>query len=163
MAGPVLYSTNPWIAHDIAVRYRAGVHFVWCSEYYDPTTAPSGSAEAAIAPSSSPKGIYDTLHGDCHREDVHSALIKSYKGTLCRLAKGWLSDGSITKNQHDEIIAAVKSKSWRIWRPVLYVIPKAPIEVASRLVKVNHKKRAAYGPEMQIHDLNLHEFDLIER
>lgn len=163
MAGPILYSTNPWIAHDITMRFRGGRHFVWCSEYYDPLTAPAGSAQSAIAPSSSPKGIYETLLGDYQREDGHSALIKGYRGTFCRLAKSWLADNQINKVQHDEIAAIVKSNSWRIWRPVLYVIPKEPIANANRLNSVPHRQRAAYGPELQVTDLMPHEFDIIER
>lgn len=163
MAGPVLYSANPWVAHEISMRYLDGKHFVWCSEYYDPSTAPPGSAQSAIAPSSSPKGIYDALHGDCYREDRHSSLIKRYKGTFCRLAKNWLADSLITAEQHNEIVSTVRSPSWRIWRPVLYVIPKAPIEAADRLKSVANKHRAAYGPELQIVDLMQQEFDIIER
>ena len=49
MAGPILYSANPWLAHDFASRYLGGIYFAWCSEYYDPTTAPAGSASSYIA------------------------------------------------------------------------------------------------------------------
>src|SRR5437868_2448817 len=136
VAGPLLYSTNCWFAHQIAVQYRHQRHFVWCSEYYDPTTAPSGSAASAIAPSSSPKGIYDTLHGDCAREDGHSSLIRGYRKTFKALATQWLSAGEITKLQHDGIVAAVKSHSWKIWRPFLFVIPREKIEQAGRLQSV---------------------------
>ncbi len=159
MAGPVLYSTNSWIAHEFATRYRGGSHFVWCSEHYDPHSAPAGSAAAAIAPSSSPKGIYDTLRGDCDREDRHSSLIRGYRKTFLRLAKTWLADKSISKQQYDEIVSTVKSNSWRIWRPVLFVIPEEPVR--SRIVHVAHPGRAGYGPEMQIHDLKSTEFDVI--
>jgi hypothetical protein len=134
VAGPVLYSTNTWISHEIAMRYRGGRHFAWCSEYYDPTTAPTGSAAAAIAPSSSPKGIYDTLHGDCAREDTHSNLIKGYRKTFRRLAARWLADGDLSQTYHDEIVAIVKSQSWKIWRPVLFVIPRDI--VSGRVVEV---------------------------
>jgi hypothetical protein len=163
VAGPLIYSTNCWYAHRIAMDYRGGRHFVWCSEYYDPTTAPHGSAASAIAPSSSPKGIYDALHSDCQREDTHSSLIKGYRRKFRALAAQWLSAGEITKPAHDEIVATVKSPSWKIWRPVLFVIPRAPIEAAGRLMSVTQKHRAAYGPELQISDLVLHEFDMIER
>lgn len=163
MAGPVLYSTNPWISLEIGRKYRGNKYFVWCSEHYDPTTAPAGSAAAAIAPSSSPKGIYDTLADDCRREDRHSALIKGYKRTFLRLAKDWVADGSIAAQDGEEIAGMVKSQSWRIWRPVLYVIPEDPIRTAGRLQTVKHRSRAAYGPELQILDLGTLEFDPIER
>lgn len=161
MAGPVLYSTNPWISQEIATKYRGGTHFVWCSEYFDPSLAPPGSAGAAVAPSSSPKEIYDTLWNDVSKEDGHSALIKGYKRTFKRLAAEWVADGSITEDVRKEIVATVQSNSWKIWRPVLYVIAIGSIAPA-RIKQVKRKDRAAYGPELQIVDLQRHEFDSIE-
>ena len=61
-----------------------------------------------------------------------------------------------------EIFAAIHGKAWNIWRPVLYVIPRAPIEKSGRLRAVPHMSRAAYGPELQIVDLRRDEFDWIE-
>jgi hypothetical protein len=161
MAGPVIYSTNPRFAHDVAMKYRGGNHFVWCSEYYDPTTAPAGSVASAIAPSSSPKGIFDTLKAECDLEENHSALIKNFRKTFRRLATEWLADGSITKSHYDEIIATVKAPSWLIWRPQLYIIPVHPIVAAGRLISVSRKERAGYGPELRIEDLKPEEFDII--
>lgn len=161
MAGPILYSTNPWIAHEIATKYRNGVHFCWVSEYFDATTAPPGSAGAAIAPSSNPKSIYDNLWSDVNSEDTHSSLIKGYRKTFKRLALHWLSEQKITDSQQKEIFATVDSKSWKIWRPTLYAIAKSHID-PSRIISVAHKHRAAYGPEMQVPDLKMSEFDLIE-
>lgn len=161
MAGPVLYSTNPWYAREISIKYRGNKHYVWCSEYYDPVTAPAGSAASLIAPSSSPKGIFDALWGDCEREERHSALIKSYRKTFRRLANEWLTDGSIIQEQRDEIVATVNSTSWLIWRPLLYVIPRTPIEAAGRLISVPHRVRAGNGPELQITGLMSDEFDII--
>jgi hypothetical protein len=161
MAGPILYSANPWLAHDFSMKYRSGTHFAWCSEYYDPTSEPSVSAAAAIAPSSSPRGIFEILKGDCDREDRHSSLIKGYRKTFKRLAARWLADGSIDLAAHNEIVAVVKSSSWKIWRPVLYVVPRALIESTGRLIAVPHDVRAAYGAEFQIANLARHEFDIL--
>ena len=162
MVAPVLYSTNPWIAHQFAIDYRGGLHHVWCSEYYDPTRAPGGSAGAAIAPSFSPKELFGELARDCAREDNNSHHIKRYRKTFRRLAAEWLAAVEITRDQHDEIVATIKAPSWKIWRPQLYVIPRAPIELAGRLTRVPRKDRAAYGPELRILDLREHEFDIIE-
>jgi len=115
-----------------------------------------------IAPSSNPKRIYERLLEDCRNEEGHSDRIRGYKKTFTRLARGWLSDGSITKEQHDEILASVRSPSWKIWRPVLYVIPRAPIEAGKRLKLVRVPDRAAFGPEMTIEDLHVSEYDVIE-
>ena len=161
MSGSVVYSTNPRIAHDISMKYRRGDHFVWCSEHYDPTTAPGGSTAAAIAPSSSPKGIFDILKAECDREERHSFLIKGYRKTFRRLAADWLADGSIQREQYDEIVATVNATSWLIWRPQLYVIPRQPIVETGRLEAVPHRSRAGYGPEFLIKDLQPDEFDII--
>jgi hypothetical protein len=163
MAGPILYSTNPWIAHQIAMNYRGGIHYVWCSEEYDPTAAGGMTAAAAIAPSSSPMELYVQLKAACDREDSHSHLIKGYRKTFRRLAAEWLAAGEITGDQRDEIVATVNAPSWRIWRPQVYVIPRAPIEAAGRLISVPRKHRAAYGLELQICDLREHEFDIMNR
>lgn len=49
----------------------------------------------------------------------------------------------------------------RIWKPVLYVIPKAGID-PSRIIEVKRADRAGYGPEYQILDLQPHEFDIVD-
>ena len=162
MAGPILYSTNPWIAYEISRKYRNGIHFAWVSEYFDSSTAPAGSSGAAIAPSSNPRAIYDNLWHDCDKEDTHSFLIKGYKRTFKRLAVAWCADGSITSIQKDEIFSIVDSKSWKIWRPTLYAIAKDLVIPENRIKTMALRNRAAYGPEMQIEDLKTHEFDLIE-
>ena len=144
------------------MKYLGGKHYVWCSEHYDPTVVAAGAAAAAIAPSSCPKGIYDTLHADCHREDTHSALITGYRKTFKNLAKKWYAESTITQGQMNEIVATVKSASWRMWRPLLYIIPKSAVDVA-RVNPVPFPERAAYGPEWRIFDLMDNEFDIIER
>ena len=162
MAGPILFSTNPRIAHDFAMKYRGGVHYVWCSEYYDPASSALGTAAAAIAPSSSPKELFDQLKRDCDREDAHSHTIKQHRRTFKRLATNWLADGWITREQHEEIVTTVNTRSWLIWRPQLYLIPRAPIESAGRLISVPRRERAAYGPELRIEDLRPDEFSIME-
>lgn len=162
MPGPILYSTNPWFATDIATRYRGGTHFAWVCEYFDTATAPAGSAAAMIAPTSNPRRIYRNLFEEYKAEEGHSPEVKRYKKTFTLLARKWFADGSITKDQQDEIIASVRATSWRIWRPVLYVIPRAPIEATGRLISVPRSDRASYGPEQQIVDLHPDEFDIIE-
>jgi hypothetical protein len=115
-----------------------------------------------IAPTSNPRRIYRDLQEACAAEDGHNPGIMRYKKMFQRLAREWLGDGSLTKDQYDEIIASVRAPSWRIWRRVLYVIPSAPIVAAGRLVSVARRDRAAYGPELQIKDLQRHELDIIE-
>jgi hypothetical protein len=162
MAGPILYSTNPWFAFDVTMRHRGGVFFAWVCECFDASYAAPGSAAALIAPSSNPRKIYRDLQEDCDQEDKHSDTIRRYRKTFVRLAKDWLTNGSIGRDAHDEIVASVRAPSWQIWRPVLYVIPREPIEAAGRMRSVARSDRAGYGPEQQVTDLKRHEFDMIE-
>lgn len=159
---PLLYSTNPWFATDLARAYRGGKHFCWCSEHFDSAAAPSATAASLVAPSSNPKRIYYQLHDDVSKEDKHSHLLKAYRKTFRRLATGWHADGELSDAHRDEIIAKLQPGSWRIWRPILYVIPRAPIEAAGRLKMVPYPKQAGYGPELQIEALMPNEFDIIE-
>jgi hypothetical protein len=162
MPGLILYSTNPWFAHDISMRYRRGVHFAWVSEYFDCRTAPTGTPASFVAPSANPCQIYRNLREDVGKQDSHSALINGYRKKFVRLARDWFSSGLVTKDQHDEIIAAARAHSWTIWKPVLYVIPSERIMAASRLITVPRKVRASHGMEYQIADLLPHEFDILE-
>lgn len=161
MVGPVLYSTNPWFSLDVASRFRKGIHFAWVSDYFDAETAPSGTAGKAIAPSSNPQLIYNDLARAVDGEDAHNALIKGYKKKFRFLAANWLASGEISSDEKDEIFSHANGSSWKIWRPVLFVIPRATIDPL-RIKSVPHKLRASYGPEMQITDLQRHEFDVVE-
>jgi hypothetical protein len=107
MPGPVLYSTNPWFATEIAEKYRGGRYFAWVCECFDSATAPTGSAAARIAPSSNPRRIYQLLAEECAAEEGHSSTITGYKKTFTRLAKEWFAKNEIDKNQYDEILASV--------------------------------------------------------
>ena len=160
MPGPILYSTNPWFATQIADKYRGGVYLAWVCECFDSSKAPPSSAASHIAPSSNPRSIYQRLREDCEAEEGHSELIKGYRKTFIRLARAWSADGSITNDHCDEIIATVKSPSWKIWRPVLYVIPRADIERAGRLNSIRRPDRAGYGPVSYTH-LTLPTSDLV--
>jgi|SRR5215469_2923349 len=161
MPGICLYSANPWFATEVARRYRGGRHFAWVCEYFDTAHAPAGSAGALIAPSSNPRKIYEDLLIEHRAEEEHSRIIRDHRKTFTRLAKQWFVAGEITSDQRDEIIVSVRAPSWRIWKPVLYVIPKAGID-PSRIIEVKRADRAGYGPEYQILDLQPHEFDIVD-
>jgi hypothetical protein len=162
VAGLVLYSANPWFASEVAVKYLGGTHFAWVSDYFDTEReAPAGSAGHLIAPSSNPRKIYEDLLHEYRAQEEHSRIIKDHRKTFQRLSKQWLASGTINQSQYDEIVASARARSWRIWKPVLYVIPKASIAPA-RVVEVQRKDRAGYGPEKQITDLQPHEFDILD-
>ena len=153
MGALYLYSTNPRYSHDFAMKYLGGKHVVWCSESYSPMGAPS----------SNPKEIYRTLENSCNGEDTHSHLINGYKRKFRRLALDLFASGTITKEDKEEIIAIIGLKSWNIWRPQLYIISKASVDVTGRLVTVPASERAAHGKEWKIIDLDISEFEIFER
>jgi hypothetical protein len=156
----VLFSTNPWFAVDVTTRYRGGVFFAWVSEYFDSRKEPPGTAASMVAASANPCQIYRNLREAVFPPDDHSLLIKGYKRKFTRLARDWLSDGSLSREHHDEIVAEIRGKTWTIWRPVLYVISRQLVE--ARLISVPRPDRAGHGPELQIKDLQAHEFKWIE-
>lgn len=162
MPSPILYSTNPWFAVDVSTKYCGGVFFAWVSEYFDARTAPLGSVAAMIAPSSTPCRIYRMLLEEANYPDDHSNLIRGYKKTFSRLAKEWLASSTVSRDQYDEIIASIRQSSWRLWRPVLYVIPRDVVESTGRLRSVPRPGRAAHGPELQVIGIHRDEFDIIE-
>ena len=161
MAGPVLYSANPWFSPEVAKKYRQGNHFAWVCEFFDSSLAPAGSGGELIAPSSNPRKIYDDLLQDWRGQDEHSRIIKDHVRTFSRLAKKWRADGEIAEHQYGELVASARSRSWRIWKPVLYVIPRQGL-AAGRIKEVRRSDRAGYGPELQIVDLQSHEFDIVD-
>jgi hypothetical protein len=73
-----------------------------------------------------------------------------------------LANHSITDAQAQDIVDLVGQKSWRIWRPLVYIIPRTPLEGASRFMEVPVKKRAGHGPEYQIANLHTNEYDVLE-
>ncbi|MEO5375115.1 MAG: hypothetical protein H7840_12665 [Alphaproteobacteria bacterium] len=160
MAGPVLYSTNPWLSHHISRIYRGDSHFVWCGEYFDPHREAGHSPAAMVGYTSSPRMIYEQLYHSVDTEDEHCPLIRGYRKKFQQLAREWLSQGMVTPQQKVEITSLTKKPAWKPWRPVLYIIDRA--SVAGRLVAVPAGRRAAFGAEFQILDLKPHEFDMIE-
>jgi hypothetical protein len=162
VSGMAFYSANPWFAGEIARKYLGGRHFAWVSDFFDTEReAPAGSSGQLIAPSSNPRKIYADLLHECRAQEEHSRIIRDHRKTFERLGKNWMADGTITRAQYDEIIASVRAPSWRIWQPILYVIPKINI-MSDRVVEVQRKDRAGYGPEKQIIDLEASEFDALD-
>jgi hypothetical protein len=162
VAATILYSTNPFFSVEIAGRYRSGSFYAWCSEMFSAGQQAGHAPRSAVAASSDPMTIDDQLHRAVHSEDRHDSRIKGYKRTFKGLARTWLDTAVITQNQHDEILALCKQNSWQIWRPLLYVIPRAPIEAAGRLQLVPVGRRAGPGDEFIVADLASDEFDIIE-
>jgi hypothetical protein len=162
MPGPLLYSCNPFFAYDVCLKYRNQIFYAWCSEYLNADFEAGISSARFIPENSRPLWIYDYVRRAVHAEDQGNDKIKNYRKTFRSLARDWHAKGEITKAQHDEIFASVKIGSWRIWRPVIYVIPRARIEAtAGRLNLAPRAARGGYGEEFIISDLRRDEFDVV--
>lgn len=160
MSGPVLYSTNVYLKLVIQAQFQGDLHYVWCSEYFDSRVASPYSLAGRIAPSSDPAAIYRRLKEEVEGADRHSYKIAEQKNSLKARAVEWAGDSKITDDQRDEIIYMVDNAVFQDWRPLIYVVPRAPIE--SRLQLVPMAKRASFGNEFIIPDLARTEFDIIE-
>jgi hypothetical protein len=160
VSGHFLYSTNVFLKQEIQRQYRGDIHYVWCSEVFDPKTTGAYTSTALIAPSSSPAAIYRELRRDVDGQDMHSAKIAAQKLSVTKLAIDWDAAGQLKAGEKDEIIYMVQHAGFALWRPVLYVIPRD--KVASRISLVPIANRAGFGPEYIISDLQRSEFDMIE-
>jgi len=158
--GHLLYSTNPFIKLLIQERFRKDIHFVWCSETFDSTKHPAYSGASLTAPSSDPCAIYRLLAEDCKRADKHSAKIISTRSSLVSLSSKWRQAGEITSEEEEEIVYMANLSDQVLWRPLVYVIPRAL--VAPRLKLVPPSERASTGVEYTIANLARNEFDIVE-
>ena len=159
-SGALLFSTNPFLKHFLQKSYRSDTHYVWCSDVFDSQSLAQYEPGRLVPPSSNPADIYRRLLDDCARGDDHSALIAGWRATFTALALDWHAGGDITAELRDEIVLLAKSKDFRLWRPLLYVIPRD--RVANRLKRVPIERRAGLGEEYIIEDLKGSEFDILE-
>ena len=155
----LLYSTNVYLKFLIHKQYRNNKHYVWCSETFDARKLGAYSGFPA-APSSDPADIYRRLKEDVSRNDVNSAKISEQKASFKSLAIEWQQKGEISEDQMNEIVYMADEAPFEHWRPLVYVIPRAPVE--SRLQVVAMARRASFAPEHIIPDLDGSEFDIIE-
>lgn len=160
MSGVVLYSTNVFLKQFIQARFMGDLHYVWCSDTFDSATLGRYSLGALLPPSSNPVDIYRELKRDVDRGDLHSAKIAAQRASFISLATLWHASGHLAEEDRDDIAYMVNNAPLSHWRPLIYVIPRAPVE--SRLQLVPASKRAGIGDEYIIPDLQRNEFDLIE-
>lgn len=132
----LLYSTNSWLAYSIAEAFYGGEHYVWCSPYFSPRSAPP---YANVPPTSSPSAIYRALAAEVRAGDRHSAKIRDNRLGIARGAGAKREDGTLDSRQESEILEIVQSAEIRDFRPLLYVIPShlvadlvEPVAVAER-------------------------------
>ncbi len=142
-------------------KYRGNVHYVWCSESFDSKTLGTYVSGSLVAPTSNPKDIFLDLKRAVDATDKHNAKINEQISALLARAVKWEASGDISTSDKDDIIYMVNEPAYfKHWRPLLYVIPRAPVE--ARLQPVPAALCASLGKEYILSDLRRDEFDLIE-
>jgi hypothetical protein len=140
--------------------YLGGQHFAWCSPVFSGEKLGRYMIGANQPPSSDPSSIYQSLSKAIERSDGHDPKIISQRATLSALAVEWHTNGRITADDRDDIVTILSMATFAEWKPLIYVIPYAP--VASRVQLVPRARRASLEPEYIIPDLVTGEFDIIE-
>lgn len=146
----------------IQQSYRKDIHFVWCSENFDSSKLGTYQPGANIPPSSDPAGIYRNLLEAVQKSDRHNQKIAQQKTSLKALAIEWERNREITAQDKHDIIYMVDNGSFKDWRPLIFVIPRKPIEDQKRLTTVPIQQRASNDVEYIVEDLRPNEFDVIE-
>lgn len=142
-------------------KYRGNIHYVWCSESFDSKTLGTYVSGSLVAPTSNPKDIFVDLRKAVDATDKHNAKINEQISSLSARAVKWEASREISTMDKDDIIYMVNEAAYfKHWRPLLYVIPREPVE--SRLQPVPAALCASLGNEYIIPDLRRDEFDLIE-
>lgn len=142
-------------------KYRGNIHYVWCSESFDSKTLGSYVSGSLVAPTSNPKDIFLDLKRAVDATDKHNAKINEQISALSARAVKWEANAEISTLDKDDIIYMVNESAYfKHWRPLLYVIPRAPVE--ARLQAVPAALCASLGKEYILSDLRRDEFDLIE-
>jgi hypothetical protein len=137
MSAPIiLYSTNTWLAYNIAEQFYAAEHYVWCTPYFSPRSAPPF---ASVPPTSCPLAIYRSLSIEVRAGDRHSAKIRDNRVGIATGARAKRAEGTIDRHQEDEILRILENAQVQDFRPLLYVIPHglvgdllAPVAVVER-------------------------------
>ena len=117
----VLYSTNTWLAYNIARMFYGDLHYVWCSPVFDSRCRPA--MQAAPPPTSCPGDIYFSLMEEVRRKDRHSAKISENRLGILKSAVVKQDAGVITDDELREITAVVEAADAQDFAPLLYVIP----------------------------------------
>jgi hypothetical protein len=152
----VLYSAPTLLAYRINQRYYSERHWVWCSPYRG--AGSTAGVDATVPPSSSPLAIYRALHEDVIHNDHHSAKIEANRQGLIRGANVKLAAGAIDSHVAGEIAEVTRLAAVADFRPVLYVIPYAPVADWVREVPVAQRAHPL-SDEFQIESLSRRCFD----
>lgn len=156
----MLYSVNIFLKYYIQQLYYGDIHYVWCSENFDSRLIAPHLPGYQVPPTSNPAEIYEDLKKAIQRGDKHNYKILEQRNTIKKYAISSCSSGRITDMQRDEIIYLADSPLSNMWRPILYNIPRPPVEARLNIVPMD--LRAGFGVEYTISDLKRTEFDITE-
>jgi len=155
----LLYSTNTWLAYMIAQTFYRGEHYVWCSPYFNALAV--APAERTIPPSSVPGKLYRQFYDDAFSGERHSDRIRLNRAGLRRGAVFKERAGVITEDQRLEINAIVARAQNIDFRPLVYVIPFAPVRDMITEVPVGERSHPL-SRECRIERLPRSHFDIID-
>ena len=155
----VLYSTNTWLAFNIAERYYRGDHYVWCTPFFNGRSDKGGAG--FVPPTSCPAEIYRSLYGECRAGDRHSARIEQNRQGIIWGAEAKWNAGIISDDRQEEIASVVERAEVRDFEPIIYVMPYRRVV---RLVKEVPVKDRAHplSVEYVIESLPRRLFDVIK-
>jgi hypothetical protein len=150
----ILYSTNSELAFQIAEKYYASRHYVWCTPCFT-----SGS-ECMVPPSSEPMKLATRLFEDIKGRDHHSLSIDRLRSGIKNGAIAKHRSGVISRSQLATIKELVEGADLRAFMPLLFVIP---YELVARIAKpVRGPIKANYSSiEYLIESLPRKHFDVI--
>ena len=161
MSSPLaLYSTYTWLAFTINQRYYGGLHYIWCTPHFDPGS-PFLGVPSAVPPTSSPKVIYYSLYDEVAAGDRHSAKVAQNRLGLQRGADIQFRNGVIDAAARDEILTIIDVAELRDFRPLLFVIPFAPVAALVKQVRIKDRAHPL-SEEYILERLSRDAFDVLE-
>ncbi len=144
----------------IQERYFGDVHYVWCSETFDPSSSDQHYELSQVPASSNPREIGKALALAVLSGDQHNDHIKRVRAFYVSHARKLRKSGVLTDQEYDDLVFQVKSQNFRLWRPICYVIARPSVE--PRLILVRARVSAGFGKEYKIADLKRDEFETME-
>lgn len=154
----VLYSTNTWLAYNVAELFYGGEHYVWCTPHFSPRSAPP---YASVPPTSCPSAIYRSLAAEVRAGDRHSTKIRENRVGISRGAELRRKDGMIDERQEKEINEMIGNAGIQDFKPLLYVIPHELVAPMIEPVPVEHRAHPL-SVEFVVPRLPRAKFDVID-
>ena len=155
----ILYSTNTWLAFNIAERHYRGRHYIWCTPFFNGC---SDKGEAGfVPPTSCPWEIYRSLYGEWRAGDRHSMKIAQNQDGILRGVQANRSSGVISERREREIASIVERADIRDFEPLVYVVPYGRVSGLVKEVPVEERAHPL-SQEYIIESLPRRLFDIIK-